>query len=1138
MIKKALILLIFLTAICTMGFTQSGQAPIIYDVSDDFSKEFREYFGKDPSDITGSGGIQYWVQYEDKQYLIALPEMKRTIPGAQIMRLLIDQEVDLYDITDIDQPIQLKSEKMEQYFYEMIREVIIFLKLIYQADTDAFIYRPSSLSAIQEDNAKSMVEWTQISRTAFNASEILRPLGLTQTALGLQYSLLSLLSIGSEAIHQVEYQSLLNSFEHIDEQIDTLMSSGQMEQLYEEYPLTKIGQAAGFLGTAISITQSTYNIGKQIYLYRVSRDLSTYLGIDFINHSSRYIKSSGKLSDLAKNIISSTKIAGEIVSILTTLVTTDTVDAQISGLRIAYNLEMLTHLLEIQNTLLEKLSPDPQSEAINTEHMAAYKQAKLLSAYIEWETYELIKAYGKPKGISLIHRRFYILEQYVLGGFQRKIDLDTLMSHIETNNRILTIPNQQYLPGKSLSYYQNAYTVTLKSQPEGYGAPTQTTQRLLGEPLTIIPKEEAGQRVSKIIIESDGEILQITIPVSGNMTITTVYEPTPIQALIEILTQPMGGYEYKRMNQGETLEIQAPEMAGYQFQRWEIEEENATTRTQNTPNLRLTISTDTRITAVYAIKSIEISDPNLEQAIREAEGYTGLATGPIRAQDVHTITSLYAINANISTLEGIEHLQSLTDLQLRENTISDLSPLQNLTQLEYLRLEKNQITDIRALSGLTRLKILNLSENQIQDIQALAGMSALKELNLVKNRIQDLTPLKNLTQLERLMLSYNELKNIEPLKNLTAIEHLNLWNNTISDIQTLEHLPALKEIGLGHNAITSLTPLVNNPQLGVGVSVDIRHNLLDTAEGKPDKRDIETLEGRGVQVIYEPQKAGGGDGETFPYAGEMVLVKGGTFQMGDEHGDLWYRCRPVHTVKLTYDYYIGKYEVTFNEYDAYCEDMGKSKPNDEGWGRGNRPVINVSWNDAIAYCNWLSESEGLSKAYDSSGNLLDKNGRQTTDITQVEGYRLPTEAEWEYAARGGHKSTRDYKYAGSNNLKEVGWYWQNSGDRILGGTDNDWDWDTIEANNSKTHEVGQKAPNELGLYDMSGNVWEWCHDWYDDYTSSTQTNPTGPSSASYRVRRGGSWNHDAEFCRVANRYRNSPGNSYDHLGLRIARTRD
>ena len=267
---------------------------------------------------------------------------------------------------------------------------------------------------------------------------------------------------------------------------------------------------------------------------------------------------------------------------------------------------------------------------------------------------------------------------------------------------------------------------------------------------------------------------------------------------------------------------------------------------------------------------------------------------------------------------------------------------------------------------------------------------------------------------------------------------------------------------------------------------------------------------------------------------KLALVKSGDFLMGNTRNDGEGRNdeKPVHTVRLSYDYYIGKYEVTFDEYDAYCDATGESKPDDrrlewdtkekkgkwgENMGRGNKPVIQVSWNDAISYCNWLSEKEGLAKAYNRYGTLLDKNGRQTTDITQVEGYRLPTEAEWEYAARGGHKSRSDYKYAGSNSSSSVAWYYSNS--------------------NSKTHEVGQKTPNELGLYDMSGSVYEWCHDGYVSYTSTTKTNPIGPNSASYRVIRGGSWHFDAAKCRVACRSYHNPGNSLRSLGFRIARTK-
>ncbi|NLI08308.1 MAG: formylglycine-generating enzyme family protein [Thermotogaceae bacterium] len=250
-------------------------------------------------------------------------------------------------------------------------------------------------------------------------------------------------------------------------------------------------------------------------------------------------------------------------------------------------------------------------------------------------------------------------------------------------------------------------------------------------------------------------------------------------------------------------------------------------------------------------------------------------------------------------------------------------------------------------------------------------------------------------------------------------------------------------------------------------------------------------------------------------ASRGVLVEGGTFTMGDTWGGGDSDERPTHKVTFTYDFYIGKYEVTFDEYDAFCNATGKSKASDSGWGRGTRPVINVTWWDAIDYCNWLSEKEKLPKAYDSDGNLLDKDGRITIDPSKVVGYRLPTEAEWEYAAKGGNKS-EGYKYSGSDNVSDVAWYSSNSG--------------------SKTQEVGKKAPNELGLYDMSGNVWEWCSDWYGSYSSSAQTNPYNSTAGSRRVVRGGSLDYNASNTRVAVRYGISPTFTFYFLGFRICRT--
>ena len=214
---------------------------------------------------------------------------------------------------------------------------------------------------------------------------------------------------------------------------------------------------------------------------------------------------------------------------------------------------------------------------------------------------------------------------------------------------------------------------------------------------------------------------------------------------------------------------------------------------------------------------------------------------------------------------------------------------------------------------------------------------------------------------------------------------------------------------------------------------------------------------------------------------EMVFVAGGTFQMGSNDGES--RERPVHSVTLS-DYYIGQTEVTQELWQAV---MG-SNPSFSGFVGAKNPVNYVSWNDCQEFVSKLNRLTG---------------GR----------FRLPTEAEWEYAARGGNKS-RGYKYSGSDDLGSVAWYKDNSGREV--------------------HPVGSKSANELGLYDMSGNVWEWCSDWDGSYSSSPQTNPTGASQGSYRVNRGSGWSGDATYCRVANRGGSGPAFSSGSLGLRLA----
>lgn len=223
----------------------------------------------------------------------------------------------------------------------------------------------------------------------------------------------------------------------------------------------------------------------------------------------------------------------------------------------------------------------------------------------------------------------------------------------------------------------------------------------------------------------------------------------------------------------------------------------------------------------------------------------------------------------------------------------------------------------------------------------------------------------------------------------------------------------------------------------------------------------------------------------------MVEVKGGTFTMGCKDGrdtDCSNDEKPAHSVTVK-DFGIGKYEVTQAQWRAV---MGSNPPELGFKGCDQCPVESVSWNDIHEFIKKLNTKTS-------------KN------------YRLPTEAEWEYAARGGAKS-RSYQYAGSNTIGEVAWYSENAG--------------------NKTYPVGQKKANELGIHDMSGNVWEWCNDWYSsDYyaLSANGNNPKSAATGSYRVVRGGSWFDYPQDCRAASRNYNTPAFRYDAIGFRLAR---
>jgi formylglycine-generating enzyme required for sulfatase activity len=271
---------------------------------------------------------------------------------------------------------------------------------------------------------------------------------------------------------------------------------------------------------------------------------------------------------------------------------------------------------------------------------------------------------------------------------------------------------------------------------------------------------------------------------------------------------------------------------------------------------------------------------------------------------------------------------------------------------------------------------------------------------------------------------------------------------------------------------------------------------------------------------------------------KMIFVEGGTFMMGNPRTTGEYKGdtdeKPVHKVTVG-TFYICENEVTVKQYKEYCTATGVKMPSepDEEWldshldtkklyaSSGKKwwgwndlfPIHNVNWFSAVEYCNWLSHKENLEKCYTKNAD-----GGWELDRTK-NGYRLPTEAEWEFAARGGKKSM-NYIFSGSNSLNEVAWYDETS---LLSGP----------------QKIKTKKPNELGIYDMSGNVWEWCSDYYkaDYYSGSPEKDPFFSVSMSYRVIRGGSWHYSGDLATTTGRDGPEPAYTNFNYGFRLVRSK-
>ncbi len=474
-------------------------------------------------------------------------------------------------------------------------------------------------------------------------------------------------------------------------------------------------------------------------------------------------------------------------------------------------------------------------------------------------------------------------------------------------------------------------------------------------------------------------------------------------------------------------------------------------------------------------QEVILPDPGLNALVRET---LNKPNGPLTRQDMLTLTILNAHDRNIGSLEGLETALNLNALLLISCHLANFSLPSELTKLADLNLFGNALTNVSLPGGLTNLTGLVLRDNPLVQLTLPAGLTRLDALDLGNDRLTSLTLPSDMTNLFLCFLDNNPLTMLvlpEPLatRNLAAMV-TDLQNEGIPvftyplDIKLTKLIKADGAFRFGITGPPGFYRVLSSTNLATWSALDIVNNplgsilFLDAATNLPPQKFY-----RAQQLPNPPEN--------------MMFVPANTFRLGSPTNEVGHQAdeSPQTMVNLSHGYWIGKYEVTQREYLAVVGENPASF-----FGDLNRPIESVSFFAASNYC-FLITQQDLAAGRIPSGTH----------------YRLPTEAEWECAARAG--STNRFYYGddpGLTNLSNYAWFGAH--------------------NVITTHPVGQKSPNAWGLYDMEGNVWEWCQDWYGSYPGGTVTDPQGPitNPIGFKVIRGGAWESSEFDCRSASRW--------------------